>query len=378
MEETIHFGRVAGIRVGANWSLLVIAWLITWGLAGEALPVLVPGYGTLEYWIAGVITAVLFFASLLTHEMGHAIVARHYGVDVKQITLWLFGGVAKLESDTTSAAVELRVGAVGPVVSFGLAVLYGALAVAFDQVSWFALAAGSLWWLCSINLLLAVFNMLPAFPLDGGRVFRAFLWARHGDRVRATVTASRAGQFFGYGLIGLGLLLFASGGGISGLWFVFLGWFLTAAAKMELYAVTQQDLLGGLRVAQVMSSHPVVAPAQLSVAGLIDDYLFRYRHSAYPVVDPSGHPVGLVTLDRLRTVPPDRRTTTSLAEIAFPLDTLVVVDPDTPVTDLVPKLAVSRAGRALVVASGDLVGIVSHTDLSRALDLRSVWRPVAG
>lgn len=376
MRETFPLGRIAGIHIGANWSLLVIAWLITWSLAAEILPAIAPDASGTLYWVVGGVAAVLFFASLLLHEIGHSIVARHHGVGVEAITLWLFGGVSKLERDTTSAAVELKVAVVGPIVSFGLAVLFGALAFALDTTGAFPVGAAALWWLCFINVLLGGFNLLPAFPLDGGRVLRALLWGHHHDRVRATRTAAAVGELFAYALLGVGVFLFAGGDLLSGLWLVFLGWFLFMAARAETEAVTRQDLLGGVTVAQIMSPHPVTAPAFVTVAQLIEHWLFRYRFSAYPVVRDDGHVVGLVTLESLRRVPEEMRMSVTAEQAAFAgHDDVPIVAPDDLVNDVLPRLIGSPAGRALVIDDGHLVGIVSPTDVARALDLRSLWHP---
>jgi len=376
VESNIRLFRLRGVEIGANWSLLVIAWLITWGLAGTVLPAAVPDRPALAYWATALITAALFFASLITHEMGHAIVARRHGVQVEQITLWLFGGVAKLQSDDPDPAAELRVGAVGPMVSLGIGLVAGVAAVAIGTVDALELQAAALLWLSWINVLLAVFNILPAFPLDGGRVLRAALWQRWDDRVRATVAAAKVGEAFAYGMIFLGFLAFAGGAWLSGVWFAFLGWFLLLAARAEAMVVTQQDALDGLTVAELMTHDPVVAPAQISVTELIDDYLFRFRHSAYPVVDDLGRPVGLVTLERLRTVPPAARSTTDVRAIAFAMDEVPCRQANEPALDLLAELARSRPGRALVLDGTHLVGIVSKTDIVRILDLRAALGPV--
>lgn len=377
MRETFPLGRIAGIHIGANWSLLVIAWLITWSLASELLPAVAPDASAALYWTIGAVAAALFFLSLLLHEIGHSVVARRHGVGVEAITLWLFGGVSKLEHDTTSASVELRVAVVGPAVSFALGIGFGALALVLDASGVFPVGAGALWWLCFINLLLGAFNLLPAFPLDGGRVLRALLW-RHGhDRLRATRTAAAVGELCAYGLIGLGVFAFAGGAALSGLWFVFLGWFLFMAARAETESVTRDDLLGGVTVAQIMSPDPVTAPAYVTVAQLVTHWLFRYRHSAYPVVRDDGHVVGLVTLESLRRVPESDRAGVTAEQAAFPLRQVPVLRSGELVNDALPRLVRSPSGRALVIEEGRLVGIVSATDVTRALDLRSLGRPVA-
>ena len=375
VESNIRLFRFRGIEVGANWSLLVIAWLITWGLAGTVLPQAVPGRPAVAYWATGLIAAAIFLASLVAHEMGHALVARRRGVRVEHITLWLFGGMTELKSDDPDPATELRVGVVGPMVSLAIGVVAGLAAAAAGLVDTLELQAAALWWLSWINVLLAGFNLLPAFPLDGGRVLRAALWQRWDDRVRATVAAAKVGEMFAYGLMFLGFLAFAGGAWLSGIWFVFLGWFLFLAARAETTVVTQHDTLAGVTVGDLMTRDPVVAPAHASVAELIDDYLFRFRHSAYPVVDDLGRPVGLVTLERIRTVPPALRSSTDLRSIAFPMSEVPCRQTHDDALPLVGELATSRPGRALVFEGTNLVGIVSRTDIVRILDLRTSLGP---
>jgi Zn-dependent protease len=374
MEQTVRLGRIRGIDIGANWSLLVIAWLITWGLADGVLPEAVPGRSTLAYWGVGIFASVLFFASLVLHELSHALVARRHGVEVKRITLWLFGGVAQLESDNPDPATEMRVGVVGPVVSLAIGGFVAVLAAALQPVEPFAIVAASLWWLAAINILLGLFNLAPAFPLDGGRVLRALLWRHWGDRVRATVAAARAGEVVAYVLVLLGVLEITGGALIGGIWFVFLGWFLLSAARAESAVVTRDVLLAGVTAKDVMTPHPMVAPAHLTVERFIDDVLFRHRHSAYPVVDPGGYPVGLVTLDRVRRVDPALRPVTMISTIAHDLAEVPRCQADDALTDVIAALGPSPVGRLLVFDGADLVGILAPGDIVRAIELRQAIR----
>ena len=378
MEETFRLGRIAGIPIGLNWSMLLVFWLITWGLAGGLLPDAYPGYSSGAYWTAATVTAVVFYAGLLAHEVGHSLVARRRGVRVEGITLWLFGGVAKLSGEAANPAAELRIAAAGPAVSIALGLAFAGVAVVLDAASVGELVVGVAAWLARINLILAVFNLVPAAPLDGGRVLRAVLWRRHGDRVRASVTAARAGRTFGYVLVGIGLLEFAVGAGLGGLWFVFLGWFLLAAARAEESHALMRGALEGIRVRDVMSRAPMRAPGWLSVGDFIDQYALQHRYAAYPVEDREGNLFGVVTLQHLREVPPAERDAVLVATIACALADVPRAGPDTPLTELVEHMAGNTDGRALVFDGPELVGIVSPSDVSRAVEQATLRREHRG
>lgn len=241
MRASFRLGRISGIPIGVHWSILFIFGLITWGLADVVLPQRQPGHPTAVYWGAALVTAVLFYLCLLAHELSHALVARRAGLEVRGITLWLFGGVAELGGDARSPEVELRVGAVGPIVSLVLAGVFAGVAALGAWWSAPALLVAMAWWLGTINLTLGLFNLVPAYPLDGGRVLRSLLWRRRGDQEWATLSAARTGEVFALGLITFGLLDLASGGQRGGLWLTGLGWFLHSAARSERQAVVVSD-----------------------------------------------------------------------------------------------------------------------------------------
>ena len=376
MKETLRLGHIAGVRVGVNWTVLVIFTLIFVGLAAGQFPMTYEGRPTWAYAVAGGIAAVLFFLSLLAHELAHAIVARRNGIEVEGIVLWLFGGVAKLLGEAEDPATDLRVAGVGPLVSLVLAAGFGALALAFSGLGLTGLPLAVVGWLAVINAVLAVFNLVPAAPLDGGRVLRALIWRRTGDRTRAAVAASRAGRTFGILLVALGLAEIILVPGFGGLWFMLIGWFIMAAAGAEEQHAQVTSRLGGVLVRDVMS-HPVVTvPEHLSVAELVEQYVWASRHSSFPVVDGDGAPRGLITLGHIREVPAEQRHTTSVRATARPLDEVVTVTPTTPLTEVLAPLSSSGERRALVLDEHDrLVGLVSTTDLTRAIELSELGRP---
>lgn len=375
MTESFRLGRIAGIRVGAHWSVLAVLALITVGLAMGRLPLVAPGRPAVVYTAVGLIGAVVFLASLVAHEVSHAVVARRNGLGVDNITLWLFGGVAMLRGEAASPGADLRIAGVGPVVSALLgSAFFGAAALA-DLVDAGPLAVAALSWLAVINVILALFNLVPAAPLDGGRVLRAVVWRWTGDRYRAALIAARAGRIFGITLVGIGLAQVVVFRGFGGVWLALIGWFLVTAARAEEQYTVQQQTLAEVRVADVMTPGPVTAPSELSVQRFIDDYLLHARFSALPLLDHTDQLAGLVTINRVRQVPASDRASTRLLDIACPPSEIPIAGSEEPLTDLLPRMAGCTDGRAVVLdTAGRLVGIVSPSDVARTVqnaELRS-------
>jgi Zn-dependent protease len=375
VDENIRVGRVAGIQVGVNWSLLVVFWLIVWSLAGGLLQRSSPGQAAGAYWLAATFAAVLFYLSLLAHELGHALVARRLGLDVDGITLWLFGGVARLRQEPPSPAVEARIAAAGPLVSVALAGGCAAAAWSAGLRPELALVSGILGWLAASNLFLAAFNLAPAYPLDGGRVLRAGLWRWGGDRGRATASAAGAGRNFGYILILAGLMGFFVVSPLAALWVVFLGWFLLSAARSEESRAQVRAALAGLRIADVMSTELVVAPGYITVEEFLRSYVFMHRFTAFPLKTFEGKLDGLVTVTRASLVPSARRRATRVKDVACAMTSVPTAGPQELVTEVLPRLGGCAEGRVLVLEGERLVGIVAPGDITRALHLASVGGP---
>jgi Zn-dependent protease len=350
--------------VGASWSALLIAALIAWSLAGY-LPVQVPGLAPAVYWLAGAAGAALFLGSLLAHEVGHALVARRAGLRVNAITLWLLGGVAQLEDEPATPRDELRVALVGPAVSLALAVGFGLAGAALSVAGGPGVVVAVAVWLAVGNAALALFNLLPAAPLDGGRVLRGLLWRRHGSRVRASVVATRAGVWVGGALVAYGLLGTFTGWGFGSLWTALVGWFLVTAARQERqFALLRHDL-SGLRAGQVMTPVPAAAPAWFTVDAFLRNYVQPWQPEALPLRTFDGRPAGVVTTAALYAVPDERRHIVRAGDVAIPTEALVVVGPDRPVADLAARLAGGRTV-AVVVAGGRLLGLITPTTLAQA------------
>jgi Zn-dependent protease len=360
----IPLGSPAGIPVRADWSVGVIAWLITWVLATEALPALAPGYGDTAYWAGAVVTAVVFLAGLLAHELSHSVTARRRGVEVRDIRLWALGGIATLEGEPATPADDLAIAVAGPAASAAIALTAFAAAALAAAGGAPELMVAALVWLATINAVLAMFNLLPAAPLDGGRILRATLWRRRGDRTSATVTAARAGRVMGLGMIWLGMLELVVVG-LGGLWTAILGWFVLTAAREEEHAAVVAGRLEGVVVADVMTADPVVVPPWFPIDQLVESDVVRRRCSTIPVVDDHGHLDGLVTLEGMLSVPPAVRATTTAADVAVPVDAVATARPDELLLQALVRLDGRRGGRLVVLDDRRVVGIVSPSDVAR-------------
>lgn len=367
MHETFRLGHIAGIRVGVHWSVLIIFLIIVVGLAEGRLPEAHPGRDVWQYWLVGLFTAVVFFGSLLAHEVAHAVVARRNGMEADSITLWLLGGAARLKDEAPTPGAELRVAGVGPLVSLALGAVFAALAAVLVGLGLSGLTVEAVAWLAAINVLLAVFNALPAAPLDGGRLLRAFVWWRTGNRLRATAVATTAGRVLGWILVLFGLYQVIQGA-LGGLWLALIGWFLIAAATAEGGHAQTKETLNRVAVRQAMTPDPVSARASLPIAALLHNPSFRYQHSAFPVVsDDTAEPVGLVTVQRAQEVAAKEGADAPVARAMFRADEVVTTGPDDPLGSLLLRLESSPTRRALVVDEGRLVGIVSSSDINRVL-----------
>ncbi|PJE25288.1 MAG: site-2 protease family protein [Mycobacterium sp.] len=375
MRDTIPLGRIAGLRVNAHWSVIVILWLFTWSLA-TTLPHDVGGYPRGAYWAAGACGALVLLGSLLAHELAHAVVARRVGVATDSVTLWLFGGVTTLRGEAPTPKAAFRIAVAGPATSLALSVAFAGLAITLESAHIAVIVVSVAWWLSAVNLMLGLFNLLPGAPLDGGRLVRAFLWQRHGDRVRAAVGAAHAGRIVAIVLITLGLAEFVVGGLISGVWLAFIGWFILAAAREEEVQATNQQMFGGMCVADAMTPKPHTAPDWISVEDFIQCYVLGDRHSAYPITDRQGTTVGLVTLRQLRDVAPGLRATTRVRDIALPLGNVPVAAPGESLNALLQRMTpVGPRSRALVMEEDKAVGIVTAGDVARLIDVYRIASP---
>ena len=375
--------RVRGIRIAVDPSWFLVLFLILIWLAGFYDAVTGAPDGSLEPYALAVVSALAFFASIVLHELGHAIVAMRNGIGISEITLWLFGGLAHMERDTDSAGVEFRVAAAGPAVTLAIALAAagGGILLAGSErefldamvVSEDADVSGALAviaWLASINIIIFVFNLIPAFPLDGGRIVRAAAWKLTGDRHRATRFAALMGQAFAYLFIGLGLLIVLAGGSIvSGLWLAVVGFMLGSAARGTVRRTAIESRIGALSVADVMDPEPISISGDATVARALDEFFLRYRWSWFPVTDATQRFIGLVVREAADAVPDDARETRRVSELleAEPSSSVQVRD-DATLDSLLGNDALRRlGGLAAVDAEGRLSGVVTADQIGRAL-----------
>jgi len=368
-EQTVNpsfeLGRIAGIRIGVNWSWLVVFALIVWSLAVGVFPSQNPGLSDGAYIAMALAAALVFFASLLLHELGHARQALHEGMEIEGITLWLFGGVAQFKGAFPSAGAEFRVAIAGPLVSLGLGILF-VLVAAFAGLP--TAVDGVVAWLGYINLTLLVFNLLPALPLDGGRVLRSALWYFRGDLAWATRVAADVGRAFGFLFIATGIALLIFQGSFSGAWLAFIGWFLLQAATAEARYIATRQALDGLRVRDLMVRDPATVEADLSLGQFMDEVAWSKRYTTYPVLE-HGRPVGLLAFRSVAAVPRDEWDRRRVRDSMIPREGVPLLDEDELAIDALAKLSSSGVNRGLVVENGHLAGLLSITDLARALEV---------
>jgi Zn-dependent protease len=308
--------------------------------------------------------AVLFLGSILGHELGHAIVARRRGLEVDGISLWLLGGVARLIGQPRTPSDQIQVSLAGPAVSVALGAGFVAAGFALGGISSLDAVAGLFGWLGWVNVVLGLVNLLPGLPLDGGRVVQGVLWRIQGDRMRATVGAARAGRVVGVAIGAFGIYQLVNGN-VGGIWTMFIGLFVGAAAKGEEAAASTQQIAAGARVGDVMTPRPESVPDYLTVADFLDQHVARSRQPAYPVVAFSGHVIGLVTLDALRPIPEARRADIRLRDVAVPAELLTWAAPDEPLGTALQRRHPAGGGFVLVWDGRRLAGIVNPADLQQ-------------
>lgn len=355
------------VHVDASWLLLAV--LIAWSLAAGVFPTAVPGLPPATYWWMGIAATVGLLFSIVFHEMSHSLVARRFNMPIRGITLFIFGGVAEMEGEATSPRGEFLMALAGPVASAVLGLLLFVLYDVTASASGAAAVAGVLWYLGYLNWVLAIFNLVPAFPLDGGRMLRAALWGWRGDPIWATRVAAGAGNGFGILLIVLGLLDVLRGDFIGGVWSFLIGMFLRGAADASYRQTLARQILGGQPVSRFMNRQPITVPPDITIRELVEDYVYRHHHKTFPVVR-DGRLVGCISTAQLGSIDRaewDRRT---VADVMERCSADNVVTPETDALEAMTKMQRTGRSRLLVVRDGQLAGILSLRDLLEFLALK--------
>lgn len=356
-----------GVAIDLTW--LILAVLITWSLAAGLFPALYPDLGQATYWWMGVVGAIGLLASIVVHELAHSLVGRVYGMPITGITLFIFGGVAEMDEEPVSPKAEFLMAIVGPLTSVAVAAACYGLTLGTEAIGWPVTVTGVLGYLATINLILAIFNMVPAFPLDGGRVLRAVLWGWKGRYIWATRIASTFGSAFGLFLILLAVLSVLSGNFIAGMWWFLIGLFVRGAAQGSYQQTLMRQTLQDVPVSRLMTPDPVTVVPDLSLADLVDDFFYKHYFKTFPVVE-GQRLVGCVNLRDVKEVPRETWPEASVRDIMRDCSEENTVEPKDDAGTVLTAMLRSRTPRMLVAEAGRVVGIVSQSDILRFLAIK--------
>jgi Zn-dependent protease/predicted transcriptional regulator len=360
---------IFGFKVSLDLSWFFLLALVSWSLARGFFPQHYSGLSTLTYWVMGVSGALLLFASIVIHEVSHSLIARRHGVPIKGITLFIFGGVAQIEDEPPSPQAEFSMAIAGPITSIVLGLIFFGLSKLLETLNAPIPVYGTLHYLAIINGLLAAFNIIPAFPLDGGRVLRSAIWNKTQSLKSATRISSRIGSVFGFVLIFLGLVFVIRGNLIGGIWWFVIGIFLSNAARSSYQQVLVRSVLEGQKVSRFMQKDIVVVPPGISIENLVNGYIYKYHFKMFPVVA-KGKLIGCVTTKVLKGVPRSEWDTRTVGDITEACTTDNTVNPNTDAIKVLGKMRQSGSSRLLVVQQGKLVGIITLKDLLEFISLK--------
>jgi len=364
----VRLGSVSGFEISLDYSWFIVFFLILATFSGAVFPERAPGLERSTHVLMGIVGTVLFFGSLLLHELSHAFAARQRGVEVEGITLFIFGGMARTKTEPRTAGDEFFIAGVGPLTSLILAGILFAIAQLGPGLSLGVPVIAVAQYLAWLNLLLALFNLFPGFPLDGGRLLRATLWKRSGNLVAATRASSAAGRFLGWSIMALGVWLLLMGGVlVGGLWFIFIGWFLAQAAQSSYQQLLLQELLSPLSARQAMSWNPETVGPEITLDALIHDHFLKGPYNSFPVTQ-NGRLLGLVTLAQIKGISQESWSQLRVDQVMTPLAQTLVVDPDLPMMAVMDQMRRAGVRRALVARNLELIGILSASDLARWME----------
>lgn len=367
---SIRIGRLLGVPLILHYTLILGVLLITWTLTVGYLPSEYPGLTSATYWLIGAIAAIVLFTSVLIHELAHSYIAKKSGLPVRRIVLFIFGGISEIEEEPKEANLEFKMALAGPLTSFGIALVlwllqYGALALRASVVIVAPFEYGAY-----INVLLGGFNLVPAFPLDGGRILRAGIWRWKKDLIKATRIATKVGVFFAYLMIFGGFMFLISGVFISGLWFILIGWFLKSGAESSYRQTIISEALTGVAIRDIMTRDVHTVDPDTSVKDVVETHFTKYKHGGFPV-EKDSRLLGLVTLEDIRKSPREKWQETKVGDVMTPCEKLKCASPDELAVDALMKMSKQDIGRLPVQEDGKLVGIVTRSDILHAIRVRT-------
>lgn len=369
---SFRIAKIAGIDIEIHFSWLIIVALVSWTLAENVFPSQYETWTTAEYWTVGIIAAVLLFVTVLVHELAHALVAKRRGLPVPRITLFIFGGVSELGQQPETARAEFMIAAAGPATSFVIAAISGALVLLIGGTS--EKVEGIFGYLATVNVLLGVFNLVPGFPLDGGRVLRSIIWGRTKNFRKATQTAAGVGEFVAYGMIGLGFFLAISGPILNGIWFMFIGWFLLNAARSENSQMQLDTILRPLRAKHVMHPEFVNVLPGLSVQEVVDTYMLGKGERSVMVAN-DGAVLGILTVTDVQRIPREDWANTPVQGIMTPRDKVETVLAETPALEVMQLIGDRRLNQVPVLEGGRMIGIITRRELLDRIQLAGTLSP---
>lgn len=366
LRTNIRLFRVFGIPVEINVSWFIIFALVSWSLVSFYFPTHYPSFSVTTHWVMGLVAALMLFVSVILHELGHSIVANTHGVPIKRITLFLFGGVSQMTNESADPVTEIKIAVAGPAVSYVLMMIFLALSFLVSRGASPEGVAPVLTYLAYVNGILGTFNLIPGFPLDGGRLLRAILWKATGNIRRATYVASKVGSVIGVIFIVLGFLLVFRGAFIGGLWLVLIGFFLRQAAGASYLQVVIDSTLKGVTVGDIMKPDVVTVAEDISIQSLVDEYFFKYHFDCFPVSD-AGTLKGLITVNDLKDLPRARWQDTRVGDVMQPDSPGIRVRVDEEASQVLKRVIRDRCGKLPVVSGDRIVGIITRRDIMEAL-----------
>jgi len=373
---SFNIGRIIGIPVRIHYTLWLVLVLIAWSLAEGYMPQHYPGLGATTYWTIGIVSAVILFVSVFLHELSHSYIAKKNGLPIARITLFFFGGVSEMSEEPKDAALEVRMAAAGPLTSFLIAAVLGGSYYVTGLASGPATPTNpltpviaTLYYATLLNGVLGAFNLIPAFPLDGGRVLRGSLWRRSKNLLRATANATRVSEVISLMMMAVGLFFVVFGDFINGLWIIFLGWFIRSGAETSLRQTRLTESLAGVRVGDIMTRELLTVSPDASVQQLVSDYFLVHPHGGYPVVS-SGKLLGVVTMSSVRSIPREKREIERVSEAMVPYERTFTVSPNALAIDALQLMAKNLVGRLIVMDGDRIAGMVTRGDLMKTMKAR--------